>query len=226
MAIGLFFETSSSICSVALGDNETVLASEEVVKENSHSSLLVPLVNKVLEKAKLSLKDVDYFGVSKGPGSYTGLRIGVSTAKGFAYACDKPLISVNTLKIMANEAKHKKVGNPNDLLYPMLDARRKEVYSAVYDFNLNEVRETKAEILDESFYTNSDYQINYFGQGADKAKEFFSELKNMKFTAAIAPKSFYMVGIGYQQFKAKHFEDVAYFEPFYLKEFLSKVSQK
>ena len=180
----LAIETATPVCSVALIEENKVISLKESSESNAHSKVLTVFIQEIMETFEMDVRDLDAIVVSKGPGSYTGLRIGVSSAKGLCYAGDIPLISINTLQSMAygvvlnTEVKY----SDTALLCPMIDARRMEVYSALYDVNGNKIRETKAEIIDESSFR--DYlekgEVFFFGDGAEKCKEIISH-PNAKF---------------------------------------------
>lgn len=183
----------------------------------SHSEQLHLFIKDVLEEAKILVTDLDAVAVSKGPGSYTGLRIGVSAAKGLCFALDIPLISVPTLESLA-----KKVGSKDfDFIIPVLDARRMEVYSEVYNNDLQVQRETKAEIIDlDSFAEFADQgKVLLVGSGAEKCKNTLVN-PNFSFQTKLVPSAKEMCSLSYKKFEISDFEDVAYFEPYYLKDFL------
>ena len=184
----------------------------------SHAEKLHSFILEIISEAEVKMSDLDAIAISKGPGSYTGLRIGVSAAKGLCYALEKPLISVATLEILAQQVPLES----NELVVPLLDARRMEVYSGVFDHNYKQIRETKAEIIDASSFADIlNNGIVYFaGDGAEKCKEFIKH-KNARFLNSIYPSAKEMAGIANRKFKALNFEDVAYFEPFYLKDFVA-----
>ena len=221
----LCIETATTICSVALVENGAVVAQKISQEKNAHSAIVTLFVEDVLKESGNDYTDLDAVSVSKGPGSYTGLRIGVSTAKGLCYALDIPLISVNTLQSMAKGMASKmKKEEYNALLCPMIDARRMEVYCAVYDNIGNEIRETKAEIIDNDSFT--DYlktnKIIFFGDGAAKCRDIITH-PNAVFYDDFQPSAGNMAGIATEKFRTGIFEDVAYFEPFYLKEFIAGI---
>ena len=175
----------------------------------------------MLQKSNYTFKDLDAVAVSKGPGSYTGLRIGVSTAKGFCFALNIPLISINTLQHMA--AKMVQEANLKDCLFcPMLDARRMEVYCAIFDSNNKEFLTTEAKIIDDTSFANllNKTKIVFFGDGAAKCKPALAQHSNAIFRDDFFPSSRDMVELAYQKYMQQHFENTAYFEPFYLKDFL------
>tara|TARA_B100002019_G_scaffold91710_1_gene79028 strand:+ start:132 stop:806 length:675 start_codon:yes stop_codon:yes gene_type:complete len=215
----LNIETSTKACSVALHKNgELIVSREDVTTNFSHSEKLLKFISKLFSDAKLSLSDLDAIAVSMGPGSYTGLRIGVSTAKGLCYGLDIPLISISTLKAMsfgmALEIKA-------DLYCPMIDARRMEVYSAFFDINNTEVRKIQADIIDENSYKKElEKKVVFFGDGSEKLIEKIKD-KNAIFVSDIHPSAKNMGLLSYQKFTKSLFEDLAYFEPFYLKDFVA-----
>lgn len=213
----LYLETSSKNCSVAISDDEKLLCVAEEVSENyKQSESLHTFVEWALEGGEISLKDVDAICLGKGPGSYTGLRIGAASAKGFCYGLDIPLVAVNSLESM----KEPFLGQNYDLIIPLVDARRMEVYTAVYDgISGNELSPTEAKVLDEtSFQEYKDKKVMFVGDGAKKAKEIL-QLPDAEFNKDIYPSAQYLVKKTLEKIKNKDFEDIAYFEPFYLKEF-------
>ena len=224
MPLILNLETSTSVCSVSLFEDEKVIAVHEQADAKSHASQLIPFIAEVLEKCRLTPKDLSAIAVSKGPGSYTGLRIGVSTAKGMAYALNLPLIAVGTLHSMASGFlnKYPEYFNAPALLCPMIDARRMEVYSCVYNQKLREIRSVEAEIIHPSSFLPllKDYKIHFFGDGAMKCKEMILH-ENAVFHDNFHPSAEFMGLISNEHFKNKVFEDLAYFEPFYLKDFVT-----
>lgn len=218
MGLILNLETATTNCSVSLALNGVIIAIRENDTPNySHAEQLHVFIQECLEEAGKSPGDLDAVAVSKGPGSYTGLRIGVSAAKGLCFALGVPLISIATLKSMASQLNIEK----DAVVVPVLDARRMEVYSAVFDAQLNEIRETRAEIIDEdSFkeYTSGD-TMYFIGSGAQKIESTL-EGDNLVFKTKAVPSAKEMAVLSYQKFSSKDFEDVAYFEPYYLKDFL------
>lgn len=223
MAKILNIETSTIACSVALATDGEVIALEESFVRNSHAENVTVFSESVLKQAGLTFHDLDAIAVSMGPGSYTGLRIGVSTAKGFCYSLDKPLIAIGTLKAMA-KGMISKTENSEDYHYcPMIDARRMEVYSALFDHNLNEVRKTEAEIIDSGSFSNhlKDQKLLFAGDGAEKCKIFLESNSNAYFIDELFPSAKYMSNLSEQKYLNEEFENVAYFEPFYLKDFVA-----
>ena len=221
MALILQLETSTTSCSVALSFNGETIALKEVNERNAHASNLTLFIEEVMLSAGKTMPDLDAVAVSMGPGSYTGLRIGVSTAKGLCYGLDIPLIAINTLEAMAYG--YRMIDTSESKLFcPMIDAKRMEVYSAVYDANLKEVLPVEARIIDAASFSGilSTHQIVFFGDGAMKCKEVLSEAKNAVFVPDFNNSAKDMSKLAYQKYLEKQFEDVAYFEPYYLKDFL------
>ena len=213
----LHIETSSKNCSVAISDGEDLLCVCEEVSENyKQSESLHTFVEWALEGAEITLQDLDAVSLGKGPGSYTGLRIGASSAKGFCYGLKIPLIAVNSMETMVEPFLDQNF----DYIIPLLDARRMEVYTAVFDGNSGKMlTETEAKILDEtSFQEFKDKKVIFVGDGASKAKEIF-QLAEAEFNADVYPSAKYLIRKAVGKFNNKDFENVAYFEPFYLKEF-------
>ena len=255
MSYILNIETATKVCSVAIGKDGELIALKETEAEKSHSTVITLFIREVLKETGITLSDLDAVAVSKGPGSYTGLRIGVSTAKGLCYSLDKPLIAVSTLQAMAlgaappappvgGESQRSKTHhNPSDksdaapkvspqrgdgrgaaVLYcPMIDARRMEVYTAFYDLDNNEVRKTSADIIDENSYADilDKNKVVFFGDGAAKCKDALSHHTNAIFMDDIFPSAKNMIPLSEKAFNDEQFEDVAYFEPYYLKDFIA-----
>lgn len=220
----LYIETATKVCSVALSDNGKLIALRESMVANSHAEMLTLFMEGLIKKVGWKYEDLDAIAVSMGPGSYTGLRIGVSSAKGLCYSLEKPLISVSTLKSMAfGMTKLTDINDENVLFCPMIDARRMEVYSAIFDSKNNEVRKIEAEIIDENSFSNyfKDHVIYFAGDGAEKCKSFFSGQPNARFLDDFQISSKYMLEIATQKFAQNQFEDIAYFEPYYLKDFIA-----
>ena len=214
----LHLETSTKNCSVAISkDGQLLCICEEYDDKYGHSEKLHQFVNWALEGAELELKDLDAVCVSKGPGSFTGLRIGVSAAKGFCYGLNIPMISLNSLEILAQT----QINNGFDFIIPMIDARRMEVYTAVFDGNGKQISDIEAKILDENSFTEyKDKKIAFVGDGVEKSKTVLN-LPNATFMDGIHSSAKNMIDLAENKFKQKEFEDVAYFEPFYLKEFMA-----
>lgn len=213
----LYLETSSKNCSVAISDNEKLLCLSEEVSENyKQSESLHTFVEWALEGAGISLKDIEAVSLGKGPGSYTGLRIGAASAKGFSYGLNIPMIAVNSMESMIEPF----LGYNYDFVVPLIDARRMEVYTAVYDGLTGiEVSTTEAKILDEtSFEEFKDKKVIFVGDGAKKAKEILN-LPQADFKDDVYPSAQFLIKRTLEKINNKDFEDTAYFEPFYLKDF-------
>lgn len=224
MALLILLETTTTACSVALSRDGKRLASRETNNGYSHAENLAPFVRDVLAEAWQTVADLDAVSVSKGPGSYTGLRIGVSTAKGIAYGSNIPLIAVDTLESMAlaATANHEAI-EADHLLCPMLDARRMEVYAALFDASGKRLRETGADVVDENTYRDFLDQgpTWFFGPGAAKCAALLDQHPNYRFLPDRFPDATDQIPLAEKAFAEKQFEDVAYFEPFYLKDFVA-----
>jgi len=223
MAYILNIETSTTNCSVALSKNGAVVGiKEDNSSEYSHAERLHVYIDEVLKTAKVTIDQLEAIAISKGPGSYTGLRIGVSAAKGLCYALSIPLISVPTLEALAHQ-----VEAPKGVIIAMLDARRMEVYSAIYDSDYNEIRPTEAEVLTSESYDDllELSPVYFIGNGVAKTKDIITH-KNALFIEDKLPSAKQMCALSYDKFNKNDFEDVAYFEPFYLKDFIAIPSKK
>jgi tRNA threonylcarbamoyladenosine biosynthesis protein TsaB len=224
MAILLNLETATTNCSVSISKDDKIIALKENNAENySHSEQLHIFIKEALQEASLSFSDIDAVSISKGPGSYTGLRIGVSAAKGLCFSLDVPLISIPTLESMAHQVELQ----AGEMVIPVLDARRMEVYSCVYDADYQEIRETRAEIIDEGSFAEyvSDSKVYLIGSGSEKCRGVL-EHPNFQFDATIVPSAREKAPLAFKKFQAKQFEDVAYFEPYYLKDFVIQNKKK
>ena len=218
MALILSIETATTNCSVSLSKNgETLLLKEDNSNNYSHAERLHVFIDETLREANIERSELEAIAVSKGPGSYTGLRIGVSAAKGLCYALDIPLISVSTLEALAYQ-----VNVDNGVIVPMLDARRMEVFSAIYSSNLKQVRDIEAQILDESSFTQelSKGKVYFIGNGVEKTKALLKH-ENAFFIEGKLPSANQMSALAYLKYKISDTEDVAYFEPYYLKDFVA-----
>lgn len=217
MAYILNLETSTKNCSVALAKNgETILCKEIAEQGFSHAEKLHVFIEEILNEANVSVNQLQAVAVSKGPGSYTGLRIGVSSAKGLCYALGIPLISIDTMQVLA-----KIVAIEDGLIVPMIDARRMEVYSAIFDKNHNKIKEVEAEVLTENSYQDFDQTVYFVGDCQEKCQTVLVK-DNFKFLPEIIfPSANEMSKLSFEKFQNNDFEDVAYFEPFYLKDFMS-----
>lgn len=226
MALLLSIDTATNVCSVALHENERLLASQHLHIDKSHSGLLTVLVEQVVQYAGFSLQDLTAVAVSEGPGSYTGLRIGASTAKGLCFALDLPLVQINTLQAMAQGMK--KYAEAGSLLCPMIDARRMEVYCMLITREGEVVQEPQARIIDETSFSAEleKHKMYFFGNGAQKCEPLLGENKNARFIPDEVPSAVYVGELGVEKVKQEDFTDVAYFEPFYLKEFHSPKSKR
>jgi tRNA threonylcarbamoyladenosine biosynthesis protein TsaB len=222
MALILCIETATKSCSIALAKQGQLLGCKESVSENySHSEQLTVFIEDLLQEHKLSVKDLDAIAISSGPGSYTGLRIGASTAKGLCYALNIPLIAISTLEAMAQLMAEQ---HSDKTLCPMIDARRMEVYCAL--FGTDQSTEVQAKVIDEASFSQELEQgsILFFGDGADKCQETLTH-PNAHFELGIYPSAKGMIALAHHQFQQQNFEDVAYFVPFYLKEFVAGVKK-
>ncbi len=226
----LCLETATPVCSVALCDNTGSSLIRESHENKSHASLLTVFINELLAEAGLSANQLEAVAVSKGPGSYTGLRIGVSVAKGIAYGASIPLISVETTRSMFNSFSlnaTKAYTDEKTLFCPMLDARRMEVYYSLFDAKGNVVKDIAAEVITEKSFSEiaEDIKIVFFGDGASKT-EGLTGHKNSIVAADFIISARGMEKTAYQKLKDRLFEDVAYFEPFYLKDFIATIPRK
>lgn len=222
----LCIETATGLCSVALCDGNRVTALKESDEGRSHASLLTVFIGELLQEAGIRASGLRAVAVSKGPGSYTGLRIGVSAAKGIAYAASIPLIGIETTRSMLHGfldfAKETYSFESADLFCPVLDARRMEVYSAVYNYEGKIIRGLKAEIINSESFTGYPLssRLFIFGDGAEKCRNVFKR-ENIIVETAYRISASSMCKPAFEAFSKQHFEDVAYFEPFYLKDFLT-----
>lgn len=218
----LNIETSTKNCSVSIAkDGKTIICNEIAEEGYSHAERLHVFIEKTLQQAAITFGDLSAIAVSQGPGSYTGLRIGVSASKGLCYALGIPLIAVDTLKVLAAQANI-----TSGLLVPMLDARRMEVYSAVFTPDLENIRETLAEVITEHSFEDFEDKVYFIGDCADKCKstltkENFIFLEDIKY-----PSAAQMSLLSYEKFKISDTVDVAYFEPYYLKDFMITTAKK
>lgn len=228
----LVFETSTEICSVALTLDGLFVDMIESNEGQNHAKLVTVFAEELLRRNNLSSKDLAAVAVSKGPGSYTGLRIGVSTAKGICYALNIPLIAVGTLEAMTHHVivNRTSLGIPETkqvLFCPMIDARRMEVFSMLYDMEGSVVSPISAIIVDEIFLAQElkENKVVFFGNGAEKCKNVITS-PNAVFIGNIEASAKYSCNLAWQLYNKNQFEDVAYFEPFYLKDFVATVSKK
>ncbi len=226
MAIILLIETSTEICSVALEKDGKLISCAESRDNNSHSTNIALFIEQVLEEANIKPDKLNAIAIGKGPGSYTGLRIGVSSAKGICYGLGIPLIAIDSLQTLAYNAKFNYTIEPGAFLCPMIDARRMEVYSAVFDEHLCLIREVRADIVNENTFVNfyKNHPFYYFGNGASKCREIISHPYNTFYLDNISISALDMIFSAEEKFINQDFESLAYFEPFYLKDFVAAKS--
>jgi len=226
MSYILQIESATTVCSVALAKDGKVLACKQLDERNIHAEIITLFIDELVASADIKYNELDAIAVSSGPGSYTGLRIGVSTAKGLCFALDKPLIAIETLEAMAYGIITE--GQYNDiLLCPMIDARRMEVYTALFDLTGNKIEPVTAKIIDEnSFYEQlQNNKILFFGDGAEKCRAVLGENNNAVFLPGFSNSAAYMTQKAAEKFVNNDFEDVAYFEPYYLKDFIAGIKK-
>lgn len=229
----LHIETATNICSVALSEGEQLIAIRESGEDKSHGSLLTVFMDEVLKEANMQAVELDAISVSKGPGSYTGLRIGVSAVKGFGYALNLPIIGIDTLQALAMGARYEDTckeladQHPGLLFCPLLDARRMEVYSGFYTMEGQLFREVAADIIDASSYSDilATHHVVFFGNGSYKVKDVLKH-DHAHFIDGIVPSAKNMILPALNLFDKKAFEDTAYFEPYYLKDFVATTPKK
>jgi len=220
----LCIETATPVCSVALCHDGKLLDKEESSDIKSHASNLTVFIGNILGRSSMAADNLDAVAVSKGPGSYTGLRIGVSAAKGIAYGAGIPMIAVATTELMYHGAKQ---GGEYDFYCPMIDARRMEVYTAVYDSSGREIKSVSAEVITENSFKEilEKGKTLFFGDGASKCKKLIKH-PSACFDESFRISSEYMCGPAQESFDKKIFQDVAYFEPYYLKDFIATIPRK
>ena len=232
MALILHIETATSVCSAALSKNGNLVSLRETEDPRSHASSLSPFIEDIFNKSEFEISDLDAISISIGPGSYTGLRIGVSTVKGLAYGSGIPVISVSTLQSLANRVinEHKRdlenIWVDDIVLCPMIDARRMEVYSAFYSSTLDMVRDVKADIIEKNSYKDflKKGRVVFFGNGSEKCKEMITH-KNAFFIDNVVPSATFMIQLAELSWGKGDFVNTAYFEPFYLKDFIATVAR-
>ncbi len=222
MARILNIDTSTEVCSVCISEEGKILSIREDRQGKNHASLLTVFIEETLKEAGLESRELSAVSVSKGPGSYTGLRIGVSAGKGIAYALDIPLIAPGTLDIMRSGYLSQNSAREDTLYVPMIDARRMEVYNAVYNHKGERIREVNAEVISPDSFQEfiPEHTIVLFGNGASKCREILGG-KHFNFHEQFRHSSSHMIHISESRFEKSIFEDVAYFEPFYLKDFIA-----
>lgn len=222
----LHIETSTNICSIAVSENGQCIFTKSDSEGMNHAALLSVFIAEAMEFLKSSSKKPDAIAVSSGPGSYTGLRIGVSTAKGLCYGLDIPLIAVSTLEVLTANALQITETAANSLFCPMIDARRMEVYAAFYNQEGIIQREISADVIDENSYSEilENHSVYFFGNGAEKCKTTLTH-PNARFIDGMYPLAQNMIVLAEKAYAEKKFVDVAYFEPFYLKEFYTTAAK-
>jgi tRNA threonylcarbamoyladenosine biosynthesis protein TsaB len=225
MSLTLSIETSTPVCSAALHSEGRLLAHFELHEDQSHASKLALLIDNLLKTTGTSIKDLKAVCVSSGPGSYTGLRIGTSTAKGICYSMSVPLVSCNALEVMCERIRL--IATHDALLCPMLDARRMEVYTAMYNSTGDIVMPVQSKIVDEGTFDEwlANNRVVFFGNGAAKCKDIVKN-SNAVFVDGLYPEAATLGTLGWKKFAAGQVEDLMTFEPFYLKEFLIKKPTK
>jgi tRNA threonylcarbamoyladenosine biosynthesis protein TsaB len=226
----LCIETGTSTCSVAIGYNDTIIDIEETHNDsNNHAANLTMFIQKILQRQGLSVSNLAAVAISKGPGSYTGLRIGVSAAKGICYGANLPLIGVGSLESMVYGAMQMQEATgfeKPDLFCPMIDARRMEVYTQLFDMNRETISDIEAKILDSSSYADllNSKKILFFGNGSLKVNGVINH-PNALFLDNFLPSARFMITIASRLYNQNRFEDVAYFEPLYLKDFVATIAK-
>lgn len=217
----LNIETATKNCSVALAKNGQTIALKELATENfSHAEKLHVFIEELLKENQLRFSNIQAIAVSQGPGSYTGLRIGVSAAKGLCYALSIPLIAIDTLQLLAYQLKVS-----SGIIVPMIDARRMEVYTSYYDLNYQKLTPTEALIVDATSFEEETNTLHLIGDGASKFKEVLTDAKFVFHDAVMYPSANEMSLLAFEKYKKSDFVDVAYFEPFYLKDFVLNKKQ-
>lgn len=218
----LNIETATKNCSVALAKEGKTIFSKEIAEEGySHAERLHVFIEEIIKEVGITLQDLSAVAVSQGPGSYTGLRIGVSAAKGLCYALNIPLIAIDTLQALASQ-----VTISNGLIIPMIDARRMEVYSAVFSPNLEQKREVLAEIITENSFENLQETLYFVGDCAEKCKSVLTKENYIFLDEIVYPSAKEMSFLSFEKFKKSDTVDVAYFEPYYLKDFMITTPKK
>jgi tRNA threonylcarbamoyladenosine biosynthesis protein TsaB len=222
----LSIETGTSVCSVVLSQGKQVVALRESLGEPAHAAKLSVFINEILTQQNINVADLDAIAVSEGPGSYTGMRIGVSTAKGLCFGAEKPLIAVGSLLSLAKLVIENAKPAAETFLCPMIDARRMEVYTALFTSNAEMINQVSAQIIDENTYSEllKTHKIIFFGDGAEKCKQVINSPNAMFADIQASAKG--MIDVATEKFKNSDFVDIAYFEPFYLKDFVATTAKK
>ena len=226
MAYLLHIESSSTVCSIAISKDAELVSLKELNNGYTHAENLHVFIEQLLKETSLNTKDLNAVSISSGPGSYTGLRIGFSAAKGLAYALQIPLITIDTLKALSNVVIQQT--NSESLFCPLMDARRMEVYCALYDNNFTEIMPMRALVLDENSIEifNQNKSIYFFGDGMPKAKDLLQNMPNAYFIEDVTASASAMMNLAYAKYLTKDFSDTAYSEPNYLKEFFFATAKK
>jgi len=226
MALILGLESATTVCSAALFKNGECIDVEEVSEPNAHSAKLSLFVLELFKRNAIEANNLDAVAISEGPGSYTGLRIGTSLAKGICFGAEKPLITINTLHSIAEHAQQFIHSESEYFIIPMIDARRMEVYTKIFDSKLNAITQTSAHVLTEESFSEylAKAECYFCGDGAEKCMPLFQSA-NAKYIEAFATSKS-MARLAEEKFQKNEFADVAYFEPFYLKEFQATVPKK
>jgi tRNA threonylcarbamoyladenosine biosynthesis protein TsaB len=218
----LNIETATKNCSVALAKEGKIILCKEIAEEGySHAERLHVFIEEIIKEVGITFQDLIAIAVSQGPGSYTGLRIGVSAAKGFCYALDIPLIAVDTLQVLASQ-----VTVSSGLIIPMLDARRMEVYSAIFNPKFEKIRAVQAEIITENSFEELQETLYFVGDCAEKCKTVLTKENYIFLDEIKYPSAKEMSGISFEKYQKNETVDVAYFEPYYLKDFMITTSKK
>ncbi len=222
----LQIETATPVCAVALSKNGKTIATIDSEEPNLHASHLTVFIDKLLADVQKSLADLAAVAVSMGPGSYTGLRIGVSTAKGLCYGLGIPLIGINTLDAMFNGLASEIKQPLQAIAMPMIDARRMEVYTAMYDQHGDKIADTTAQIIDAESFPDTTTEYMLFGSGADKFIPLFENQSNVHIQPEFKNSASFLSKLAFERYESQAFEDLVYFEPFYLKDFIATVAKK
>lgn len=223
MSLILQIETATTVCSVALAENGSILSYKEIQQRNVHAEVVTLFIDEVLKTAGKQYSDLNAVAVSCGPGSYTGLRIGISVTKGLCYSLDIPVIAIETLEAMT-DGMLSSTSYDDDLLFcPMIDARRMEVFTAVFDFKGSKIQPTSAEIIDENSFVGllNTNKIMFFGDGAAKCSGVLEGNPNAQVITEFRNSARYLTKKALEKFIARDFVDTAYFEPYYLKDFIA-----
>jgi tRNA threonylcarbamoyladenosine biosynthesis protein TsaB len=225
MCLILQIETATASCSVALARDGEVVGVKQINERNMHAGVITLFIDELIAAAGVGYNDLDAIAVSSGPGSYTGLRIGVSTAKGLCFALDKPLIAIETLEAMAYGILSSEGYNQetDTLLCPMIDARRMEVFTTVFNAKGERIKPTSADVIDENSFSDllKNSKMLFFGDGAEKCRAALSGNANALFSIPFINSATGLTQKAFEKFNNKEFEDVAYFEPYYLKDFIA-----